>query len=187
LRIKNVIFRCANQKYRRCFFIIAEFICDYEEQIFITNIKNDQHCIICQILLDQRENLKKKWSIRIHDFIRHQIQRQRQNYIIKTDEQWIYEMTNFAWEHSLINIHQTMMMNILHQLFKKMIMHLLNWITLLLKKEMSTARKRKNDAFISFNLFHLDRLNARFRKISKFTSLKKFVNFSNVKQWTSNE
>jgi hypothetical protein len=52
---------------------------------------------------------------------------------------------------------------------------------------MSTARKRKNDAFISFDFFDFDRLNARFRKISKFTRLKRFINFSNVKQWTSNE
>jgi hypothetical protein len=96
-------------------------------------------------------------------------------------------MTNFVLKHSLINIHQTMMMNILHQLFKKMIMHLLNWIKLLLKREMLTARKRKNDALTSSDFFDFDRLNARFCKISKFTSLKKFVNFSNVKQWTSNE
>jgi hypothetical protein len=187
LRIEDVIFRCANQKYRRCFFIITKFICDYEKQIFITNIKNDQHCIIYQISLDERENLKKKWSIRIHDFIQFQIQRQRRNHIIKIDEQWIHEMTNFAWKHSLINIHQTMMMNVFDQLLKKMIMHLLNWIKLLLKKKMSITRKRKNDALILFDLFDFDRLNARFRKISKFTKLKKFINFSNVKQWTNNE
>jgi hypothetical protein len=187
LRIENVIFRCANQKYRCCFSIITEFICDYEEQILITNIKNDQYCIICQISFDERENLKKKWSTRTHDFIQFQIQRQRRNHIIKIDEQWDHEMTNFAWKYSLINTHQTMMMNFLHQLFKTMIMHLLNWIKLLLKKEMSIVRKRKNDAFISSDLFDLDRLNARFRKISKFTKLKRFINFSNVKQWTSNE
>jgi hypothetical protein len=52
---------------------------------------------------------------------------------------------------------------------------------------MSIARERKNDAFISFNFFDFDRLNARFRKIAKFTSLKKFINFSNIKQWTSNK
>jgi hypothetical protein len=52
---------------------------------------------------------------------------------------------------------------------------------------MSIVRKRKNDALISFDFFDFDRLNARFRKISKFTNLKKFINFSNVKQWTSNE
>jgi hypothetical protein len=74
-----------------------------------------------------------------------------------------------------------MMMNIFHQLFKKMIMHLLNWIKLLLKRKMSIVRKWKNDALTSFNFFDFDYLNARFRKISKFTKLKKFINFSNVK------
>ncbi len=187
MHIEDIIFRCANQKYRRCFSIIAEFICDYEEQILITDIKSDQHCLICQISFDRRENLERKWSIRTHDFTQRQIQHQRQNHIIKTDEQWVHEMTNFVWEYSLVNIHQTMMMNVLHQLFKKMIMHLLSWIRLLLKKEMSTARKRKDDAFTSSNLFDFDRLNARFRKISKFTNLKKFTNFSSVKQWTNNE
>jgi hypothetical protein len=68
-----------------------------------------------------------------------------------------------------------------------MIMHLLSWIKLLLKKEISTVRKRKDDAFTSSDLFDLDRLNARFRKISMFTNLKRFINFSSVKQWTNNE
>jgi hypothetical protein len=187
LRTQDITFRRANRKYRRCFFIIAKFICDYEERIIITNIKSDQHSTICQISLDQRENLKRKWSIRIYDSTQQQIRRQRQNRIIKTDEQWVHEMMNFAWEHSLVNIHETMMIDVFHQLFKEMIMHLLIWIRLLLKKEMSTARKWKDEALTSSDLFDLDCLDARFRKISKFTNLKRFSNFSNVKQWTSNE
>jgi hypothetical protein len=47
---------------------------------------------------------------------------------------------------------------------------------------MSIARKRKNEAFTSSDFFDLDRLDARFRKISEFMSLKKFSNFSDVKQ-----
>ncbi len=55
-----MLLQCANRKYRQCFSIIAGFICDYEEQVLITDIKSDQHCIICQVSLDQCENLKEK-------------------------------------------------------------------------------------------------------------------------------
>jgi predicted nucleic acid-binding Zn ribbon protein len=160
-----MLLQCANRKYRQCFSIIAGFICDYEEQVLITDIKSDQHCIICQVSLDQCENLKEKWSTRTHETTQRQIQRQRKTHIIKIDEQWVHDVMNFAWEHSLVNIHETMMIDITHQLFKEMIMHLLTWIRSLLRNEMPTDRKRKDEVV---SLSDLDQLNARFRKIPEF-------------------
>jgi hypothetical protein len=92
-------------------------------------------------------------------------------------------MKIFVWKHNLINIHEIMMMNILHQLMKKMIMHLLIWIKFLLKTHLSVNRKRKNVSIRFKDLSELDKLDTRFKNVSSFTELKTFFNFSNVKQW----
>jgi hypothetical protein len=59
LQTKKMLIRCADARIRRCVSIIINFICDYEEQILITNIKSEQQCSICQMSFDERENLKK--------------------------------------------------------------------------------------------------------------------------------
>jgi hypothetical protein len=59
LQMKKILIRCVDARTRRCVSIIIDFICDYEEQILITNIKNEQQCSICQMSFDERENLKK--------------------------------------------------------------------------------------------------------------------------------
>jgi type IV secretory pathway VirB3-like protein len=90
---------------------------------------------------------------------------------------------NFVWKHNLINIHEIMMMNILHQLMKKMIMHLLIWIKFLLKIYLSVNRKRKNFSIRFKDLSELDKFDTRFKNVSSFIELKTFFSFSNVKQW----
>ncbi len=92
-------------------------------------------------------------------------------------------MKNFVWKHNLINIHEIMMMNILHQLMKKMIMHLLIWIKFLLKIYLSVNRKRKNFSIRFKDLSELDKFDTRFKNVSSFIELKTFFSFSNVKQW----
>jgi hypothetical protein len=47
LQTKKMLIRCADARIRRCVSIIVDFICDYEEQILITNIKSEQQCSIC--------------------------------------------------------------------------------------------------------------------------------------------
>ncbi len=46
---KNIVINCANKRFRRCIFLIARFVCDYEEQMLIIDVKNEQHCIICRV------------------------------------------------------------------------------------------------------------------------------------------
>jgi hypothetical protein len=92
-------------------------------------------------------------------------------------------MKNFVWKHNLINIHEIMMMNILHQLIKKMIMHLLIWIRFLLKTHLFVNRKRKNISIRFKDLSEFDKFDIRFKSVSSFTELKTFFSFSNVKQW----
>ena len=40
---------------RRCYLILANFIVDYKEQIFITGIKANMKYLICHILPKKRE------------------------------------------------------------------------------------------------------------------------------------
>jgi hypothetical protein len=183
LQTKRMLIRCVNARIRRCVSIIIDFICDYEKQILITNIKNEQQCSICQMSFDKRENFKKKWSYRTHEFIKRQIRHQRKREITKSENDWVHEMKNFVWKHNLINIHEIMMMNILHQLMKKMIMHLLIWILFLLKIHLFVNRKRKNFSIRFKDLSELDKFDIRFKSVSSFIELKTFFKFSNVKQW----
>ncbi len=68
-----------------------------------------------------------------------------------------------------------------------MIMHFFFWIEVLLRTEMPINRKRKEQIIRLMNLSKVDQLNARFRNVSDFTSLKIFFKFSKIKQWTGEE
>ncbi len=72
------------------------------------------------------------------------------------------------------------MINVLHQLLKSMIMHLLNWIKSLLKTEISISKKRKRTN-------ELSQLDAHFKCVTSLTKLKIFDHFSRIKQWTKVE
>ena len=55
-----------------------------------------------------------------------------------------------------------MMVDVLHQLLKKMVMHLISWVKLLLKLEMPATRKQKGVAVNYLDLSGIDKLDARF-------------------------
>jgi hypothetical protein len=155
--------------------------------MLITDIKSEQHCSVCHVSSKERKNLKKKWSLRTHEFTQKQIQRQRLRVVNSKDDDWIHDMTNFVWNHHFVNIHETIMMNILHQLFKRMIMHFLTWIQFILKIEMFASRRRREQTIRSMNLSELDKLDARFRDVFVFIDLKTFFRFFEIKQWTDEE
>ncbi|MCJ1470748.1 hypothetical protein MMC07_009395 [Pseudocyphellaria aurata] len=69
----GILMQCADGQLRKCFSIIAGFICDYEEQMMITGVKSGQHCSICEVPSDERQNLAKKWPTRTHNWTRQQI------------------------------------------------------------------------------------------------------------------
>jgi hypothetical protein len=184
---ENVVIRCANKWSRRCILLIANFVCDYEEQMLIIDVKSEQHCIICRVSSKARKNLQDRWSLRTHKFMQEQIRRQQLEQLDSRNEKWIHEMKNFTWDYSLINIHEIMMIDILYQLFKSMMMHFLSWIQFLLKKKMLIKRRRREQTMRVTDLSDLDKLNVRFRKISFFIDLKIFQKFFKIKQWTKKE
>jgi hypothetical protein len=71
----SFLVRCADGHHRRCYPIIAGFMADYEEQVLIMGIKKAQHCSMCIVPLNERENLTKKWDDRTHEHTQQQIYR----------------------------------------------------------------------------------------------------------------
>jgi hypothetical protein len=55
---ENVVIRCANERFQRCILLIANFVCDYEKQMLIIDVKSEQHCIICRVSSKVRRNLR---------------------------------------------------------------------------------------------------------------------------------
>ena len=163
-------------------------IADYEEQVLITGVKSGRHCTICTVPPNSRENLTQQWPLRTHQDTQAQLIAQRDHSIDKTDDKWLHNINNFAWDHHLLNIHQAMGIDILHQLFKGIVMYLIQWVNEILQHIQTTNRKRKYSSLPS--IFHArpsEQLDYRFRQVPAFTGLKLFQSFSKVKQWTGVE
>src|SRR5271167_3495017 len=85
---------CADGHVRICHPIIAGIMADYEEQVLITGIKKAQHCSICIVPPNERENLTKKWDDRTHEYTKQQIDSQRQNNVGMSDKSWVHDIEN---------------------------------------------------------------------------------------------
>ena len=146
---------------------------------------------MCPVLSKEQENLETQWAPRTHNLTQRQIDPQCQcaNWLRKSDKDWVYNVTNFAWEHEVVNIYETIMVDVFHQLLKETVMHLIGWVRLLLKTNMpNTYCKLKNGSKATYSqLSGMEKLDKRFRQVPDFTGIKRFTNFSAVKQWTGVE
>jgi hypothetical protein len=99
LQTKKMLIRCTDARIWRCVSILIDFICDYEEQILITNIKNEQQCSICQMSFDEHKNLKKNDRIAFMNL-------SKNKFIINEKEKLRNEKTIkfMKWEISFKNI-----------------------------------------------------------------------------------
>ncbi len=104
--------------------------------------------------------------------------------MIENDFAWIHSVKNFAWSHMFVNIHKTMMINVLHQLFKRIILYLMLWLNQIINESVYTSQKRKEIRLALNNASETAQLNQRFRVILSFKDMKKFVKYSTIKQWT---
>ena len=138
---------CADRYARRCHPIIAGFMVDYEEQTLITGMKSNQ-CTICHVKPAERENLTQEHPtedgtsrdghgnpierprMRTHQSTKDQIAKQRADPKNNppADPNWVHEWDNFAWEHDFFNIHEGMMIDKLHQMYKGIVQYLIKWI-----------------------------------------------------------
>ena len=105
---------CADGRIRQCYPVICGIMADYEEQVLITGVKSQQHCTICQVPPNRRENLLERHPLRTHESTKKQIAAQQANDTPQTDPDWVHPVPCFAWKHGLINIHNAMMADILH-------------------------------------------------------------------------
>ena len=102
------------------------------------------------------------------------------------DSSYVHLKKNFAWMHYEANIYVMMMMNILHQLHKKIMMNLILWIVTLLTDFYSKKKKRRertNKRKIE-KTFEKTFLDHKFRHVSLHQDLKIFKHFNIVSQWT---
>jgi len=149
---------------------------NYKEQTMITEIKCNQQCVICTVSPAQCQNLTTRvWEFWNHESIIAQLEFQQKNEIHSSNDNWVHSVKNFAWNHYLINIHQCMMIDILHQLLKEAVMNVMWWMKSLLI-DMSTT-----EAEVMHNL------NRWFRAISVFSEMKHFIFFFNMTQWSDDE
>ena len=170
-----------------CYPIIAGFSVDYEEQVLITGVKSGQHCTICTVASDQREDLELQSSPRTHVYTQNQIRKQKKDNTPKNDSDWVHPVPNFAWKHHLVNIHETMMLDPLHQLLKGVLGHLKQWILLELEV---TVRKERSKQGMRTNILKANataQLDERFRRVQRCQKLNIFTCFSDVSQWTGVE
>jgi len=91
---------------------------------------------------------------------------------------------NFAWSHMFVNIHETMMINVLHQLLKRIISYLMLWLSQIINKSLYTSWRRKKIRLALNDASETIQLNQRFRVISSFKDMKRFVKYNTIKQWT---
>ncbi len=93
-------------------------------------------------------------------------------------------MKNFAWSHMFVNIHETMMINVLHSLLKRIISYLMLWLSQIINESVYTSWRRKEIRLALNDASETTQLNQRFRVISSFKDMKRFVKYNTIKQWT---
>ena len=69
---------------------------NYEEQMMIIDVKNDQYYSICTMSLKQKKNLQKFHEIRTHKSTRKQFKKQTENNIKFIDFDYLHNIKNFA-------------------------------------------------------------------------------------------
>ena len=157
---------------------------DYEEQVLVTGVKMNRHCVICTVPPGERENLDEQWPKRSHASTKRQLIHQQAAHATKVDSRWVHDISNFAWSHHYVNIHEVMMVDILHQLLKGTVGHMLEWLIELIAQTTASTKKQGKGQSLQSASGKLQ-LDERFRAVPAFTGLKRFDHYSQVKQWTA--
>ena len=141
----------------------------------------NRHCSICRISSNKRQNRIKKWKYRTHEYIQTKFAKSDScsKRDLKTDNNHmiIHFIINWIWKHEFCNAHTLMNIDILYQLFKDIIMRLINWtITLIdeifrkiikaLKNDLRNDEKEKN----MIQSVAAIQINNKFRQIFIYTS-----------------
>ncbi len=137
---------CTDRRVRQCHPIIAGMSVDYEKHVVISDIKSGMQCSMCQVPPEERENLCKIWVLRTHENTRAQIVLQKTEEQIEDhghkDLNYVHSIKNFAWNHLFVNIHECIMLDILHQLLKRVVgrTHMLQQLKTIIGAKFKGAR-----------------------------------------------
>ena len=166
---------------------------DYEEQVLITGVKKHRQCSICRVHPNEQENLLKEWKYRNYEYTQAKLIRQTSDPKRGDKDMAIHAVRNWAWNHKYCNIHTSMDVDIVHQLFKEIVMRLITWCAALIEdvisiedKSEGRKKRKKGEKTIAESAASIQ-LDERFRRVPGFTDLKRFKSFSKVKQWSGNE
>ena len=140
---------CADGNVRHCYPIISNMLCDYEEVTLIMGIKRNEQCGTCQAQSKELQDLSTKWPLQTHLQMRSQMQKQHDQRINPSNQDWVHPIDCFAWRHSFVNIHEVISIDMLHQLQKGIFRDLINWIQSLIQDlfpgHWATKTKKKKD------------------------------------------
>ena len=114
-----------------------------------------------------------------------QIQRQKREKIPKSDPSQVHPTKNFAQSHLHTNIYETIIIDILHQLYKGIVEYIKDWVY----KYLDNCKVGRKSAKAVEEVPFVIRLDHQFQQVPPFTGLKRFHNqqFSKVRQQTGNE
>lgn len=197
LAVKGMYVRCADDKIRKCYPVLAGIMADYEEQVMIAGVKSGHHCTICEVPPNERQNLTKRWPERTHESMQLRIERQRALLSAKPyhaqpaneKEVWVRDVHNFAWKHRHVNIHGIMMMDILHQLHKGVVDNLIEWVKSLVNQIWAKKRRPKglDGSLLLRDAGGEQLLDHRFDQVPEYPGLKRFGKFTSMKQCTGEQ
>ena len=181
---------------------------DYEEQALLTGVMSGRQCTTCTVPPSLREDLLQRWPMRTHEGMQEQIAKQRladlaaqgkttsgknansnksEEQRQREKEERVHDLENFAWHHPYTNIHSAMMMDMLHQLLKGVVQYLIDWVKCYISETLTKKRKRAKESVMLRETRGLVQLDERFRDVPPYPGLRRFNNFSTVKQWTGVE
>ena len=174
LALEGTDLLCPDGYTRRCFPVLAASLADYEEQVLITGVLANQHCTICQVRPEERNNLLKAHPFRTHDYTRSvHCDMDKDKINKRKDPMRVHQVRNFVWAHLYVNVHQIQLPDMLHQLYKGLVMRTIKWLEALIKRNYKQQYER--------------RINKRIASCPQFPGLKHFFRLAGVKQWTAGE
>lgn len=185
---------CSDDRIRNCFPIICMLTLDYPEQCTATGVKRNQACPICNVPAKKRDCLHSgphgvpgrgpPWPKRTHGESREKIRLAEAGQVEQTSDEWIHPHKNFAWDHHLLNIHESIAVDLLHQIYQGLVKRTVRQVVAELDesgidlKDDDGRTKRPSEQF-----------NEAFKDCNPFFDLKRFNNKgpTELVQWTGDD
>ncbi len=105
-------------------------------------------CSVCHVPPQERETLTKTWPPRTHKSTWSQLEQQSNDPIKHRDKvsgDWLHLQECFTWDHCHVNIHAILLSDILHQLYKAIVINLVGWLTKSIKENYNQKQIAKKE------------------------------------------